>query len=145
MVAPDLSKGQQHLRVLMPSLRFFSVFSFPQGTGLSEAQIKHCDDFVYIPQYGEGTASLNVNVAASIVLHHFAVWAQYPERARHGGKFELGERPKRTAARGMALAYVQIQNTLWLAQSIAPLSLLPLLLPQVQHKSPKVGCSDHPV
>ena len=31
------------------------------------------------------------------------------------------------------------------AQSIAPLSLLPLLLPQVQHKSPKVGCSDHPV
>lgn len=30
-----------------------------------------CDFFVYIPQYGGGTASLNVTVAASIVLHHF--------------------------------------------------------------------------
>ncbi len=31
-----------------------------------------CDFFVYIPQYGAGTGSLNVTVAASIVLHHFA-------------------------------------------------------------------------
>ena len=31
-----------------------------------------CDFFVYIPQYGGGTASLNVTVAASIVLQHFA-------------------------------------------------------------------------
>lgn len=33
-------------------------------------------------QYGAGTASLNVAVAASIILHHFAHWAGYPERQR---------------------------------------------------------------
>ena len=33
-------------------------------------------------QYGVGTASLNVAVAASIILHHFAHWAGYPERQR---------------------------------------------------------------
>lgn len=42
-----------------------------QGTGLSTKECEICDFFVYIPQYGCGTASLNVTVAASIVLHHF--------------------------------------------------------------------------
>uniref|UniRef100_J3MKP9 tRNA/rRNA methyltransferase SpoU type domain-containing protein n=1 Tax=Oryza brachyantha TaxID=4533 RepID=J3MKP9_ORYBR len=42
-----------------------------EGTGLSENECAMCDFFVYIPQYGGGTASLNVTVAASIVLHHF--------------------------------------------------------------------------
>ena len=31
-----------------------------------------CDHFVYIPQYTEKTASLNVSVAGSIIFHHFA-------------------------------------------------------------------------
>lgn len=43
-----------------------------QGTGLSPKECEICDFFVYIPQYGGGTASLNVTVAASIILHHFA-------------------------------------------------------------------------
>lgn len=43
-----------------------------EGTGLSPKECEICDFFVYIPQYGSGTASLNVTVAASIVLHHFA-------------------------------------------------------------------------
>ncbi|KAH0992405.1 hypothetical protein GBA52_003888 [Prunus armeniaca] len=34
-------------------------------------ELEICDFFVYIPQYGGGTASLNVTVAASIVLHQF--------------------------------------------------------------------------
>jgi hypothetical protein len=59
-----------------------------------------CDDFVYIPQHGPGTASLNVTVAASIVLHHFAVWANYPERQREGAKFVVDPRPQRTTPRG---------------------------------------------
>ena len=59
-----------------------------------------CDAFVYIQQYGAGTASLNVSVAASIVLHHFALWAGYRERGRHGEKFDVGERPMRRAPRG---------------------------------------------
>jgi hypothetical protein len=60
-----------------------------------------CDRFIYIPQYGPGTASLNVAVAASIVLHNFAVWAGYRERSRHGAKFDVSQRPLRTAPRGV--------------------------------------------
>ena len=71
-----------------------------QGTGLSQGQVQLCDAFVYIQQYGAGTASLNVSVAASIVLHHFALWAGYEERGRHGEKFDVGERPVRRAPRG---------------------------------------------
>lgn len=56
-----------------------------QGQGLNEKQLALCDSFVYIPQYGPGTASLNVAVAASIVLHHFALFAGYPERQREVG------------------------------------------------------------
>jgi len=55
---------------------------------------------VYIRQYGSGTASLNVSVAASIVMHHFAMWANYDERAREGEKFLVGERRQRTSKRG---------------------------------------------
>jgi len=43
-----------------------------QGSGLSDKEMEICDSFVYIPQTGPGTASLNVTVAASIVLHQFA-------------------------------------------------------------------------
>ena len=39
--------------------------------GLNDKQKLICDEFVYIPQYGDGTASLNVNVATSIVLHEY--------------------------------------------------------------------------
>ncbi|OQR91181.1 hypothetical protein ACHHYP_04915 [Achlya hypogyna] len=46
-----------------------------EGSGLSDAQVAICDGFVYIPQYGGGTASLNVTVAASIIMHRYAVWA----------------------------------------------------------------------
>lgn len=71
-----------------------------EGTGLSEHQLKLCDSFVYIPQHGHGTASLNVTVAASIVLHHFAIWAGYQECSRHGAKYDVASPPLRTAARG---------------------------------------------
>ncbi|GIL60987.1 hypothetical protein Vafri_15392, partial [Volvox africanus] len=72
-----------------------------EGQGLSERQMALCDGFLYIPQHGAGTASLNVAVAASIVLHHFAVWAGYPEREREGFKFKVADRPPRTMARGI--------------------------------------------
>ena len=66
-----------------------------EGQGLTPRQMALCDAFVYIPQHGAGTASLNVAIAASIVLHHFAVWAAYPERGREGFKFVVrgGGRP----------------------------------------------------
>lgn len=71
-----------------------------EGQGLNERQLKLCDSFVYIPQFGPGTASLNVACAASIVLHHFATWAGYSERPREGTKFVVAERPQRAHARG---------------------------------------------
>ncbi|WOL18564.1 hypothetical protein Cni_G27361 [Canna indica] len=66
---------------------------FSSGTGLSAKECEICDFFVYIPQYGCGTASLNVTVAASIVLHHFGVWAGFHERSREGNKFTVAEKP----------------------------------------------------
>lgn len=39
---------------------------------MSEKQKSVCDSFVYIPQYGPGTASLNVNVATGIVLNWYS-------------------------------------------------------------------------
>ncbi|KAH7842479.1 hypothetical protein Vadar_005763 [Vaccinium darrowii] len=70
-----------------------------EGTGLSAKECDICDFFVYIPQYGCGTASLNVTVAASIVLHHFGVWAGFSERTRDGNKFIVAERPVNQARR----------------------------------------------
>ncbi len=57
-----------------------------EGTGLSDVQKGYCEQFVYIRQHGHG-ASLNVNVAGAIVLHHFALWAGFQENARKGNKF----------------------------------------------------------
>jgi tRNA(Leu) C34 or U34 (ribose-2'-O)-methylase TrmL len=51
-----------------------------EGDGLSEQQMALCDHFVYIPHYGNGTASLNVAIAGSICMHRFASWAQFKER-----------------------------------------------------------------
>jgi len=41
-----------------------------EGSGLSATQKAVCESFVFIPQYSAGTASLNVNVATALVLHH---------------------------------------------------------------------------
>ena len=57
-----------------------------EGIGLNEKQRAACDRFVFIPQYGTG-ASLNVNVATGIVLHHFAVWAGFEQSQFRDGKF----------------------------------------------------------
>ncbi|KAF5941684.1 hypothetical protein HYC85_019326 [Camellia sinensis] len=70
-----------------------------EGTGLSAKECEICDFFVYIPQYGCGTASLNVTIAASIVLHHFGVWAGFSERTRDGAKFVVAERPAKQVRR----------------------------------------------
>lgn len=72
-----------------------------EGTGLSVKECEICDFFVYIPQYGSGTASLNVTIAASIVLHHFGVWAGFTERTRDGNKFVVAERPTRQSRRSL--------------------------------------------
>jgi len=45
-----------------------------EGQGIHEKHMASCDAFVRIPQYGVGTASLNVYVAASIVLQRYHQW-----------------------------------------------------------------------
>ncbi|KAF4356076.1 hypothetical protein G4B88_007799 [Cannabis sativa] len=67
-----------------------------EGTGLSAKECEICDFFVYIPQYGGGTASLNVTVAASIVLHQFG---GFPERTRDGNKFIVADKPEKQGKR----------------------------------------------
>ncbi len=69
-----------------------------EGDGLSDVQCTFCDQFVYIPQYGDGTASLNVAVAASIIFSGFANWAKYPERSREGEKFLVKPVPQKRGA-----------------------------------------------
>ena len=58
-----------------------------EGSGLNANQIAMCDHFVYIPQYTDKTASLNVAIAGSIIFHHWALFAQYPEAGREGQKY----------------------------------------------------------
>ncbi|CDU16746.1 RNA methyltransferase [Plasmodium yoelii] len=63
-----------------------------EGTGISDQIIKMCDKIIYIPQYGNGIASLNVSVSCAIILQTFAVWANYIEVDIKGNKFIIQER-----------------------------------------------------
>ena len=69
-----------------------------EGSGIHPAHAAQCDYFVYIPQYGSGTASCNVYVAASIVFHQFASSVGYIERERKGEKYVVADVPKKTEA-----------------------------------------------
>lgn len=60
-----------------------------EGTGLLPVHRQYCDYFIYIPQYTQKTASLNVSVAAGIIFHHFALWAEYDEAKLYGEKYQL--------------------------------------------------------
>lgn len=68
-----------------------------EGEGLIPAIKKICDYFIYIPQYTNKTASLNVANAGSIIFHRFADWAKYDESPIFGEKFvNLDEPYKQT-------------------------------------------------
>lgn len=45
-----------------------------EGQGIQPAHLKNCNALIRIPQYGAGTASMNVNVATNIVLYRFQNW-----------------------------------------------------------------------
>jgi tRNA G18 (ribose-2'-O)-methylase SpoU len=51
-----------------------AIFMGNEGQGIHQKHLKECQALVRIPQYGAGTASLNVNVAANIVLYRFHQW-----------------------------------------------------------------------
>ena len=65
--------------------------------GLTDAQKALCDGFVYVPQFGNGTASLNVAAATAIALHEAATWRGAPEAPREEGrdKFAVAPPPRR--------------------------------------------------
>lgn len=54
----------------------FAFMMGNEGSGMSAKQLAICDGFVRISQYGGGTASLNVSVAAGLVLHRFHHWSR---------------------------------------------------------------------
>ncbi|KYN99687.1 putative RNA methyltransferase [Plasmodium gaboni] len=58
-----------------------------EGTGIHDNVLKICDKIIYIPQYGKGTASLNVSVSCAIILQNFAVWANYEQAEIQNKKF----------------------------------------------------------
>ncbi|GAW80007.1 RNA methyltransferase [Plasmodium gonderi] len=62
-----------------------------EGTGIHDEILNYCDKTIYIPQYGNGTSSLNVSVSCGIILHHFAFWANYPEMEISGKKFIINK------------------------------------------------------
>ena len=74
-----------------------------EGQGLTPSQIGICDQFVYIPQHSNATASLNVNAACAVVLHQFAMWAAYPEASRDGFKYVQGAPPSSVPNSGIGL------------------------------------------
>lgn len=54
-----------------------------EGQGIQPAHLKNCDGLIRIPQYGLGTASMNVNVATNIVLYRFQNWKRTIIRQSH--------------------------------------------------------------
>ncbi|CAK9046142.1 unnamed protein product [Durusdinium trenchii] len=84
-----------------------------EGEGMSAAQRAACDFFVYIPQHTGATASLNVAIAGSIVLHHFATWAQMAEHPRQGEKYlvDLEEARPTDEATGATRSMAQLLST----------------------------------
>lgn len=50
-----------------------------EGHGLTPDEVSMCDGFIYIRQFGAGVASLNVNVATSIILQYWSLQSGNPE------------------------------------------------------------------
>ena len=50
------------------------------------------DQLLLCLQHSGATASLNVNAACAVVLHHFAQWAQLPEAPKQGYKYDVDTR-----------------------------------------------------
>ena len=81
-----------------------------EGQGLTPPQLEACEQFVYIPQHSDATASLNVNAACAVVLHHFAMWAALPEAPRDGYKYVLAPPPSSTAHSGIGIKQMRTLN-----------------------------------
>lgn len=81
-----------------------------EGSGLNKNQIAICDHFVYIEQYTDKIASLNVAIAGSIVFHHFGVWAKFQPQKITGFKFDEGDAFAEERARLISTAGMSVLN-----------------------------------
>eukprot|EP00798_Chlamydomonas_sp_ICE-L_P021348 gene21348-28284_t len=85
-----------------------------EGDGMTQRQMDLCDSFVYIPQFGAGTASLNnvqdrkhrnstfnETTITAVVQDAPSMLVGYSERDREGAKFVVADRPQRTRPRGI--------------------------------------------
>ena len=104
-ITPDAQSVQQH-----PFRGTTAFLMGNEGQGLTPPQLAACDHFVYIPQHSDATASLNVNAACAVVLHHFAMWAALPEAPRDGFKYVLGSPPSSVPNSGMGLKQMKSLN-----------------------------------
>jgi tRNA G18 (ribose-2'-O)-methylase SpoU len=88
------SDGEDEGQTGSRQCRTFALVMGNEGDGLSQAQMDACRHFVRIPQYGSGTASLNVAVAASIVLHqcHAYQMSLLDEGVTHESDHEASKR-----------------------------------------------------
>jgi tRNA G18 (ribose-2'-O)-methylase SpoU len=111
-ITPDARPVQSH-----PFAGSTAFLMGNEGQGLTPSQIAQCDNFVYIPQHSDATASLNVNAACAVVLHQFAMWAALPEATRDGYKYVQGAPPSSTPHSGMGLKQMR---TLLADGTVAP-------------------------
>ena len=97
-ITPDARPVQAH-----PFRGATAFLAGNEGQGLAPAHLAACDHCVYIPQHSAATASLNVNAATAVVLHHFAMWASLPEAPRDGFKFCVDAPASSVAHSGIGL------------------------------------------
>ena len=77
-------------------------------------------DFRISPaQHSAATASLNVNAACAVVLHHFATWASIPEADRAGFKFTTAAPESSVANSGVGIKQMRTLNADGSAQDLA--------------------------
>lgn len=50
---------------------FIAIMPGNEGLGLSKTQRQIVDQYIYIPQYGNGIESLNVTIATSVVIYQY--------------------------------------------------------------------------
>ena len=104
-ITPDAQPVQKH-----PFKGTTAFLMGNEGQGLTPQQIEACEQFVYIPQHSDATASLNVNAACAVVLHHFAMWAALPEAPREGFKFDVAAPGQSVAHSGVGLKQMRTLN-----------------------------------
>ena len=87
----SISVSSSEFRSLVRNISSCAFVLGNEGTGMSRFAASKCDKFLYIPQYGGGTASLNVAVAGSIIFQKFSELAAYQEWEREKEKFVVEE------------------------------------------------------